>query len=85
MATQCVFLKVGGFNRAERVCKLNRLVEIEAYLEKKDALILDESNETNWWRNVEIEVPEDHVETVRAYKKSVEEAAARAAHRKTKN
>ncbi len=39
MGSQVGYIKIGGFNRSERVNKINRLIEIESYLAEKDLLV----------------------------------------------
>lgn len=65
-------MRLGGFNRAERVSKINRLIEIENYLSEKDQLVSlsDIGGETTF--NIDVEVPEEHTDTVQTYKLSME-------------
>jgi hypothetical protein len=39
VGSQVGYIKIGGFNRSERVNKINRLIEIESYLAEKDLLV----------------------------------------------
>ena len=69
-------MKVGGFNRAERVSKLNRLVEIEGYLRDRGLLATNSEKVYEYAENFPI--PEEFAETIRQQ----EEAAVAAAVKK---
>lgn len=71
VANQMTFMKVGGFNRSERVNKLNRLIEIENYLADQDLLVnLNEVSSDTEFVN-EIEVPDELFETMQTYRQSL--------------
>ena len=59
VASQVKFLRIGGLNRSERISKLNRLCEIERYLEDSNMLV--DSKETS--RDIKftagLEIPTD--------------------------
>ncbi len=48
------YLRVGGFNRIERVSKINRLIEIECYLRENDLLIDNSSKSIEFPSNFEV-------------------------------
>jgi len=64
------FLKVGGFNRQERVKKLNRLIEIEDYLNQNG--LLEHINEEDEVVE-EFIVPEQYADVVKAYIQSLDD------------
>jgi len=63
-------LKVGGFNRGERVKKLNRLIEIEDYLSQNG--LLESTNEEDEATD-EFRVPEQYADLIKAYTQSLED------------
>ena len=77
---QANFLRVGGFNRSERVSKLNRLIDIEDHLIENK--LLKVSNESEFKFNVNLETPMDLRDALVLYRQSLEETKANAKHTK---
>ena len=73
VGAQVSYLKVGGFNRAERVAKLNRLFEIEQYLSEKNMLTssLEQASQTSF--HYDFEIPADYNEAIQAYTQQIED------------
>lgn len=70
VGNQMSFMKVGGFNRSERVNKLNRLIEIENYLGEKDLLVnLNEVSGEHEFVS-EVQVPDEYFDTIQSYRQS---------------
>jgi len=83
VGTQARYLKIGGFNRMERVNKLNRLIEIEQYLIDHNLLeSTDLSSSANF--QYDFEVPAEFTEAVQIYMHQVEEMKTRDAVNKSK-
>jgi hypothetical protein len=74
---------MGGFNRMERVNKLNRLIEIEQYLIDRNMLeSTDLSSSANF--QYDFEVPAEHADAVQTYLHQVEEIKSRETVNKSK-
>ena len=66
-------MKIGGFNRSERVNKINRLIEIEQYLNERELLVnLSEQNGDIKFIT-DLEIPDEHAEALETYRQSVDE------------
>ena len=77
VANQVSYIKIGGFNRLERVNKLNRLLEIESILANRN-MLFSPDNKLIDQKIVEIEIPEEFVESVQGYVHSIEEKHGKA-------
>lgn len=78
VANQVGFLRIGGFNRSERVAKVNRLIEIENYL--RESGLLAENSGKVFEFATGFEIPEEIVQQINQQE---EAAAAAAASKKT--
>ncbi|CAF0987210.1 unnamed protein product [Brachionus calyciflorus] len=67
VGNQVKFLKIGGFNRSERVNKINRLIDIEYYLSDNKKLLDPKSEQRDINFSPEIEIPADISETISNY------------------
>ncbi len=69
-------MKLGGFNRAERVSKINRLIEIENYLSEKDQLVSlsDFNGDTKFI--TDLDIPEEHAEAIQVYRQTMDRAGS---------
>ena len=76
------FIKIGGFNRSERVNKINRLIEIETYLRDSGVLadVKEKPAELNLPTNLDI--PEEYLDHVKVYLIAIEETKTKASHKK---
>lgn len=65
---QMNFMRIGGFNRSERVNKINRLIEIENYLQEKDLLVnaSELNGETSFIKD--IQVPDEYFDAIQNYR-----------------
>lgn len=66
-------MKIGGFNRSERVNKINRLIEIEQYLNERELLVNLNDQNGDITFITELEIPDEHAETLETYRQSVDE------------
>lgn len=64
MANQVRFLRIGGFNRSERVSKLNRLIEIEAYLAENKKLLDPKLESRDLGFSSDLEIPSEYFEAI---------------------
>lgn len=84
---QATYLKIGGFNRAERVAKLNRLIEIEQYLAEKNMLLSSSFNEqaSQVSFHYDFEVPTEYHDAVQTYMQQIEDLAIKLGRETTKS
>ena len=71
VGSQVGYVKIGGFNRSERVNKINRLIEIENYLGENDLLVnLSElSGEIEFLTELQ-HIPDEYFDVVQAIKEN---------------
>ena len=61
------FIKIGGFNRSERVNKINRLIEIETYLRDSGVLADVKEKPVELSLPANLDIPEEYLDHVKVY------------------
>jgi len=67
---QVNYMKIGGFNRCERVNKINRLIEIENYLADRDLLVNFNEICGDIEFLTELHIPDEYFDVVRAIREN---------------
>jgi len=78
VGNQVSFIKIGGFQRSERVKKINRLIEIESYLKEKNLLLNAKERSEDLVLPTDLEIPAEFAEAIQAYTTGIEEAKLKA-------
>jgi hypothetical protein len=76
------FIKIGGFNRSERVNKINRLIEIETYLRDSGVLADVKEKPVELSLPANLDIPEEYLDHVKVYLIAIEETKTKASHKK---
>ena len=79
MGNQVSFIKIGGFQRSERVNKINRLIAIESYLKENSLLANVNEKGDEFVFPADLEIPHEFSEAIQTYTTGHEEAKTKLA------
>lgn len=74
VGNQVSFIKIGGFQRSERIKKINRLIEIESYLKENNLLLNAKERSEDFYMPTDLDIPNEFSEALQSYQTNIEEA-----------